>query len=289
MLVDPPLKDAFLSIHAGDPTRYPTTLNVQLYQGGFEDFPRPFSFDYSSKKQWGPVRHGLFEDIPYYWREVWPPPFDIDRPCLLSSSYYPLKIVAAEWVSYVALMHLSIKHYEYTIDNDPSLSDELMRLTSDLHALQSWRRRSMATQRKLSFAVSFIKSRAKKDFEVWDPFIEDFEHISTSILECSHRLDTTIPVVTSLIQIVDTRRSFAETSNISRLTYLALAFVPLSFVASLFSMNSDVAPGGQHFWIYLAVAIPVSALIFLLARAPLFNYDLFNNFFRGLKRGRLPT
>ena len=88
--------------------------------------------------------------------------------------------------------------------------------------------------------------------------IEDYKHISTNINECGRRLESMLPVFTSLAQIMDSRRSFAETANISRLTILALTFVPLTFVSSLFSMNAINSPGGSYFWVYFVVAFLVT-------------------------------
>ncbi|PVH90834.1 hypothetical protein DM02DRAFT_508286, partial [Periconia macrospinosa] len=63
------------------------------------------------------------------------------------------------------------------------------------------------------------------------------------------RLETMLPVVTSLVQVIDSRRSFDETANVSRLTVMALAFVPLTYVSSLFSMSEKLGPGGSLFWV----------------------------------------
>ena len=98
--------------------------------------------------------------------------------------------------------------------------------------------------------------------------IEDYEHIASTIEIYDRRLDATVPIVTSLIQIIDSQRSLQETANITRLTYLALVFVPLTFVASLFSMNDKITSSAQYFWRYFAVAIPVCALVLFIARLP---------------------
>ena len=80
--------------------------------------------------------------------------------------------------------------------------------------------------------------------------------------------------MTSLIQIIDSQRSFAETANITRFTYLALVFVPLTFVASIFSMNDRFAPGGKIFWLYFATAVPMCVVVFFVARPSGRLYDL---------------
>ncbi len=79
-----------------------------------------------------------------------------------------------------------------------------------------------------------------------------------------------VSVVTSVLQITDTRRSLKEAANVTRLTYLTLLFVPLSFVASLFSMNGDVS--AHDLAIYFAVALPLCAMVFFVTRLPTFDF-----------------
>jgi Mg2+ and Co2+ transporter CorA len=139
-----------------------------------------------------------------------------------------------------------------------------------LRNLQSWRRRSRGATDKVS-GLSIIINAQNNNFshwEGWSSMAADYEHIFQRIDAFSRQFDAMGPVVTSLVQIVDSRRSFAETAILSRLTYLALVFVPLTFVSSLFSMTGDVAPGRRFFWVYFAVAIPLLVLVFLIARPP---------------------
>ena len=190
---------------------------------------------------------------------------------MLSAAYYPLRIVAAEWVKYVEVMSLSVKQYEYQIDDIPDLMHTLVRFDADLKALQSWRRRTLSTSRKLEGIIKSIAAANESliDNEIETLLLEDYQYLISEVDRYGQLLQSMLPVVTSMVQIVDSRRSFAETANISRLTYLALAFVPLSFVSSLFSMSDELAPGGSEFWLYFVVAIPLMLLIFALVRLPL--------------------
>lgn len=85
---------------------------------------------------------------------------------------------------------------------------------------------------KIRAIVRLLRSRmmAESTQDCIIALIEDFEHIAVNMEDAGCRLESMLPIVTSLVQIVDTRRSFAETANISRLTILAPIFVPLSFV-----------------------------------------------------------
>lgn len=215
-------------------------------------------------------------EVAHYFLLRPPPSFNPRHPTLESLAYYPLKIVAAEWVKYVTVMQHCIKRYEYQGDQLPGLEQ----FNIDLRELQIWRRRSMVSQHKvrniirqlrlgmdgLSYEERGKSERGRRD--EMQSLVEDFEVIAANIAGAGTRLENMLPVVTSLVQIIDARQSFAETTNISRLTILALVFVPLSFVSSLFSMNEDNKPGGKQFWVFFAVAVPLTLLVFVVAKGP---------------------
>ncbi|PVH68920.1 hypothetical protein DL98DRAFT_190441 [Cadophora sp. DSE1049] len=68
-----------------------------------------------------------------------------------------------------------------------------------------------------------------------------------------------IRVIASSVRIVEGRHAFQESTNLSRLTYLALVF------GSLFSMGKDMALGSLKFGCHFVVAIPLLLLTFVLA------------------------
>ena len=168
-------------------------------------------------------------------------------------------------------MYLSIKHYEYNFKDTPNPPEQLNVLHEDLCGLQIWRRRGIATQEKLCATLRFIENEPVEavNMQVSNQLRQDFAFLADQAKSYSQHLNNMLPVVTSLISIVDTRRSFAQTANITRLTFLALFFVPLTYISSLFSMNNAVAPGSQAFWVYFAVAIPLTVLVFAVALLPL--------------------
>ncbi|KAF8849818.1 hypothetical protein BDZ45DRAFT_548645, partial [Acephala macrosclerotiorum] len=257
ILVDKPNSDLYTS-----PEKQ-MILPSRPFQGGYEDFSeRPSFFEPDAGY---PGRTSLLEDLAWYWQKDRPPAFDPTQPTLLSLTYYPLKISAAEWVNYVAVMSNSIKQYEYTTEA-PSQRDELRRIDSDLRSLEVWGRRCLQTTSKLQSAIEFLQRRVNSgpDIEAYRLLIRDFEHIAALVDTYGHRLEIMVPVVTSVLQIADTRRSLREAANVTRLTNLALLFVPLSFVASLFSMNGGVSR--HDLAIYFAVAIPLCAVVFFVAR-----------------------
>lgn len=114
---------------------------------------------------------------------------------------------------------------------------------------------------------------------------EDYEYLALNVEDCGRHLENMLPVVTYLVQIVDSQRSFAETANISRLTVLALVFVPLAFVANILGMNSEFGPGGSRFWVYFVVAFPVTSVVYFIARPPTETIRLFHRCVKNKKNG----
>ena len=269
ILVDPPIKDTYF-YNDGGRALIEVKLRTHLYLGGYEDFldqPLP-----SKEEMLGPPQRGLLEDLSYYWTSL-PPHFNNTSASLMSLSYYPLRIVAAEWVKYIAVMQTSIKQYEYSGKELPNFLDELQKLHSNLRTLQSWRRRIMSTQQKIKAASRLLKNWQDMDepleSKIVAPVLEDYKFIADNIDESGRRLENMLPVVTSLVQIVDSQRSFAETENITRLTILALVFVPMTFISSIFSMNAENGPGGRYFWVYFAVSLPMTAVVLVVASSPM--------------------
>lgn len=241
-------------------------------QGGFEDVidPVPYSIfqAFSTHTENTERRPDSFaQNLLRYLLTSNPPSFTAGSPTTLSLSYYPIKIINSEWVLYSLLLSRYVKHYEY------ALSDLNLQLHSeDLKDMQPWRRRSRQSLHKLRLMHRFIvRHRCKEmDREPWDDIVDDIEYLSAQIGQWSTFFDSMGSIATSMLQLTDTRRSLIESTHLKQLTYLALFFIPLSFVASLFSMSEKVNPLGEKFWLYWVVAVPLLGLVitfsFLLSR-----------------------
>jgi len=248
-------------------------LPSRLFQSGFEDFrTRKSYFDESDNEDVNQTRNNLREFLVFNLRSNLPHKFDSKTPNLLALAYYPLQIAAAQWMSYVELMSHSIKQYEYSTETIPA-REQLAKLNSDLRDLQSWGRRVMSTKDKLRGIIASIQFQRVTDTtteKIVTQLVDDFQHILQKVDAYGKRLESTVLIVISMIQIADARFSFMETTHIMRLTYLALIFVPLGYVASLLSMNESIAPRvGSIFGLYFLVAIPVTILVVLVARGTL--------------------
>jgi Mg2+ and Co2+ transporter CorA len=69
------------------------------------------------------------------------------------------------------------------------------------------------------------------------------------------------------MQAVSVRESITsnkQAQQVGYLTSLATVFIPISFVAAIFSMGGDFAAGARYFWVYWVIALPVGMLGCLL-------------------------
>ncbi|OAG37291.1 hypothetical protein AYO21_08476 [Fonsecaea monophora] len=191
------------------------------------------------------------------------PTFEHAKPSVLDLAYYPLRIVVGEWMLYSQVMARYLAHYEYSFkDIELVLRGE----RDDMIELQKWRHRAIQSQFKIQSTRRFVayclaRSPAEKERGPWDLILNDLDHLSTKIEVYGQSMERMVSVVTSMFQLIDSRRSIAEAINVRRLTIVALVFVPLSWVASLFSMTDDFAPGQSRFWLYFAVAVPLCVAI----------------------------
>ena len=172
-------------------------------------------------------------------------------------------------------MHRLVKRYEYSNNEGFECSDRLSRLNSDLRLLQSWRRRTMSSLDKLNVVLRFLNFHRTSGSpgESLDGLLEDYRHIARKVEMYGYRLEHTLSVVTSFVQIDDSQRGFAETINVSRLITLVLIFVPLKYISCLFSMGGEFAPGQSKFWMYFSVSMPLTAVVILIACSPARRFE----------------
>ena len=94
---------------------------------------------------------------------------------------------------------------------------------------------------------------------------DDFITIFSSLNKCREKIESLTPVVTGMLSVEQANMSMREAQSISKLTYVALLFLPLSLIASIFSMGGDFAPGNHLFWVYFTVAAPATMVILVLS------------------------
>ncbi|KAK3326718.1 hypothetical protein B0H66DRAFT_167969 [Apodospora peruviana] len=221
-IFDPAVKTVIETLRPGGRKAYPS----MLLHGGFEDFMPSVSFasftSVTTDRSWD--KKSILSSLIHYFCNQ-PPGFIASEPSILSFGYYPIRIVLAEWILYTHLMSRYFKYYENTLyDIENRLHD------SDIIDLQRWRRRSMQSQHKLILLSEFVDYwlPQEADKQPWNLTLKDIKHVLSQLEHYNRSLEHMIPVATSIVQLLDSRRSILDATNVSRLTFIALVFVPLS-------------------------------------------------------------
>ncbi|KAF2760029.1 hypothetical protein EJ05DRAFT_319687 [Pseudovirgaria hyperparasitica] len=95
--------------------------------------------------------------------------------------------------------------------------------------------------------------------------LQDFAEAHSTMCEHQTHIERLTSIVTATISIIDTRREQENNTNIARLTWLATFFIPLGYIASLFSIQPDVGALIESFRLYFSAALPISFLIMAIA------------------------
>jgi hypothetical protein len=265
-LVDPPVTSVIRSLGEDQTSKY----EARASHGIFEDFRAPESFSAFNKSPSGDTwnKTSMMKNIIHYLQACPPPGLDMSHltpPSIPSIGYYPIYITLSERNIYNHLTSRCSKHYEY--------SDQLK--ASHLHDkvlvdLQRWKRRSKSGHRKLNILRDVISSHIlpSDDPLVWNGALQDINYLREQLRDYTQSFEQMVVVATSLVQLLDSRRSMLEAINTKRLTFLVLVFVPLAWVLSLFSMSDVYFPDHDLFWVHFATALPALAVVLLLSALP---------------------
>lgn len=238
------------------------------------DMPSYAEFQSQRNKATDPQSFGLREELLAFFstpKAEW----QTENPNILYFAQYAIIISINEWVLYELLMSRYIKYYEYSF---PSLGSRLENFEkSGILDLNRWRRRTQQSIYKLQATRRFVEYWCTKERSVrgtkfstrsdlhdvskWELIVTDLRYLEEQIDQHARSLEALNPIITSLVQLIDSRKSIMQAEDIKRLTYIAIAFVPLTYITGIFSMSEPYSPGNDRFWVYWATAVPISALI----------------------------
>jgi Mg2+ and Co2+ transporter CorA len=92
-------------------------------------------------------------------------------------------------------------------------------------------------------------------------FKAEFARALSYMKEHQAQIDGLCSVVPAVISIEDSKHAQNDNRNLARLTWLGTFFLPLSFIASFFSMQSDIGSLAKTYILYAEVAIPIAVVV----------------------------
>ncbi|KAI1840247.1 hypothetical protein JX266_013558 [Neoarthrinium moseri] len=114
----------------------------------------------------------------------------------------------------------------------------------------------------LSQLVVSPDGKGKWQSDIW----RDFISLLTKVDSLQSRADRIMGLANAVMSVEETRRMQMEGRNMSRITYLAFVFVPMTFVSSFLSMNNELSSRSISVYVvFFSVAAPMTLIALVVA------------------------
>ncbi|KAA6414305.1 MAG: hypothetical protein FRX48_02668 [Lasallia pustulata] len=186
-------------------------------------------------------------------------------PEYITSAVYDF--MACQWLLLFDYITTRLSQIEWEIESEPFRT--LEGLDGTLQKFHPWRRRIPLYNNFIRSMLDLLEDRFLSPESTrahWSKTTENVRHLLGRLEEVQNRADHVISVLTAVILIQESKKALTQTRDVSRITYLAFLFVPMSFVATFLSMNNNFPSGNNMvYWIYFVIALPLSGTALLLA------------------------
>ncbi|KAI1426049.1 hypothetical protein F5Y12DRAFT_784157 [Xylaria sp. FL1777] len=270
---------------------------VPLWRGRRPLWSMPPVDDQANASQ-PPTEHNFFEDFIFWARQkdLYP-----DYPTNQSSqALVPIQVllhlVCSEWYTMSDYIKTRLNQLDWEIIKPEFFRTSKVGVDNMLEKLHVWRRlvplyREMVSETarhidQFSCRIETLVTTLEKNSNARSPqsttgssstgnsilnqaqrslmsqYDQDFKLIKENLEEYQTRIDQLTSVVTAVISIDNSQRSLQDNRNIGRLTWLATFFIPLSLIAGILSMQSNVRDiSGFTLKVYFATSLPLAISI----------------------------
>jgi hypothetical protein len=182
------------------------------------------------------------------------------------------RLVASNWIVINEYVNRELATIEYILEKEEPTFRDLEVYLKDLYIFRRrvTRYHELITQAKeqcntrgqqswLRDENSKLAAEHAKDIE------SDFIYLQDKVLGTARRIEKNINLLTALVSIGEGKQALDENHGIARLSLLATVFLPFSTVATIFSIQGGYGPGQGTFWLFWAIAIPLTVFVLALS------------------------
>ncbi|KAH6960038.1 hypothetical protein BKA56DRAFT_701449 [Ilyonectria sp. MPI-CAGE-AT-0026] len=267
LLVDPPLGDFVMMpgdhvprpvVHKNPDNVNPRGIGDSVSQDGY--WYAPFPADNAGQM---PGMKSMFDDIvslcPARQRQSTEDPItstDICRQLVLSAWIARLRVTEAEVVR---------KQYQMSISPDSSTFIPGTWLNGSW--TRPWTQREFGGLVRAKSALESIDTTlfynmdaigiggTSQIAEEWEN--EAWKSLRNTLLTLKTRVDILLEAYPQAVSVRESIVANKQAQQVGYLTSLATLFVPVSFIAAVFSMGGDYAAGQQSFYVFWAISLPI--------------------------------
>ncbi len=243
---------------------------------------KPYGFGYVDFTPWngenarlfrkglvhGPPRTSLFDDVAWYWTQVASAEQVTGAESdVAKSAMFLKKIAASHWNVQLEYVWAKLCEFERELGEFEKKKFRKQQEQSD-HLAETLAGVNLFRRRLAWYFDEVEWSLGSLGITVGDQSNDEGKELLSILARlqgCKDKVESMMPIVTGMLSICRANISLEETRLVSKLTVVALIFIPLSFTASIFSMGGDYQPGSSHFWVYFSVALPMTLIILAIA------------------------
>jgi hypothetical protein len=286
--------------------------HIKPFDGGYNDFIQQpdgyFEFVKGKEKSTpGPPRNSMLDDICHYYKHHSDLLKGFDDPTI-----FVKKITAAHYIQltgFVTYQLESIRSADWSGRDDragsvrrQSREDQNVQREDSPEAQWRQSREDQNVQREESLEAHWLQFRCSQyvyDVEVtllglgipwgdpsattcgdWRTSEKDFQYISRRLVALREDYDRLTTAMVGLGGMTRNRQavneaaqSLREAKTVKTLTFIALFFIPMEWMATLFSMSEPFLPGGRHFWVYFVLSVPTVLFAFVITSLIQLGYN----------------
>ncbi|KAH7381096.1 hypothetical protein BKA64DRAFT_764999 [Cadophora sp. MPI-SDFR-AT-0126] len=189
-----------------------------------------------------------------------------ERNAVVANDLDPLSYIVL-WLEYKTYdLSISTRDLEYTMykfENDRSSDDEWTERTA--YGTSELEKAIYVFEDLFQSVREYSKIRSRpKSIPGLDAVISFYDRTVTDARTVLHLSTRRVQKRLTEMSIEESSRSVQEAISVKRPTQLALVFIPLSFVSSVFGMNLNELTGvGPHIWVFVTTAICLLATVLL--------------------------
>ncbi|KAL4866209.1 hypothetical protein BDV12DRAFT_138254 [Aspergillus spectabilis] len=273
IVCDPPVK----TVRTGYSASEAVEIKTAPYSGGYVDF---IPHKEQLKHRTGPPRSSMLENICFYL-QTYGYAFDLSDP--LSARTILEKIIASHYTLTAKYLRETIELVQWSLSRQQNLSIFSNSTAEEQWSdIQAWDRRVseykddlQAIMLQLGILFETPNIRTMKS---WKESTIDYQFLLQRFNSLHERIRDLNSAITGLASITSSHQAYTEQKlalkaskqslhearRAKTLTLVGLVFIPLAYVASLFSMAEPYASGNERFWIYFAIALPLSGFMLTL-------------------------
>jgi Mg2+ and Co2+ transporter CorA len=182
------------------------------------------------------------------------------------------RLVASNWIVINEYVNRELATIEYILEKEEPTFRDLEVYLKDLyiyrrrvtryHELITQAKEQCATRGQQSWSHDATSKLALENAQDTEG---DFIYLQDKVLATSRRIEKNINLLTALVSIGEGKQALDENHALTRLSFLAMVFLPFSTVATIFSIQGGFGPGEGMFWMFWVIAIALTGFILILS------------------------